>query len=76
MSTAASAALILKKIGNPCLTLHKGAGYWYFMYDDTARKIYETRSVYVMFLTQMSVEEWIEEGADFVRWVETFNEAK
>lgn len=77
MTKATSAAQIIKKIGNDKLSLFKGEGYWFFSYDDfAARTIYETRSVYVMYLNQMSLQEWIDEGNDFIRVVKQLNEGK
>lgn len=57
---------ILKKINCPYLELVKGDGYWYFVYDEPAREVYETRSVYTMYLNDMTLEQWVEEGKALV----------
>lgn len=67
MTNATSAAQIIKKIGCIDLTLVRGAGYWYFVYDDVANGVYETKSVYCAYLNSMSLKEWVEEGKDFVK---------
>jgi hypothetical protein len=65
-----STSVILKKIGNPNLALYKGTGYWYFVYDDLdANSIYENQIVYVKYLSNMSVEQWVEEGKCLVNSV-------
>jgi hypothetical protein len=67
MTKAASTKQIIKMIGNENLTLYRGEGYWYFVYDDfSANKVYETRSVHVMRLSHLDLEKWVEEGKDFV----------
>lgn len=54
-------AKILKGVGNPHLSLYKGEGYWYFAFDDGGER-YETQSVMVMRLRELSLEEWVAEG--------------
>lgn len=66
MTKAKSAAHVCKEIGNPKLTLNRGYGYWYFVYDDVAKNVFEDRSVAVCYLRQMSLEQWIEEGKSFL----------
>jgi hypothetical protein len=61
---------ILKHIGCVHLSLVKGEGYWYFIYDDVARGIYETESVYTMRLNDMINHMWLEDGLRFVKKVE------
>jgi hypothetical protein len=52
------------------LALYKGTGYWYFVYDDLdANSIYENQIVYVKYLSNMSVEQWVEEGKCLVNSV-------
>lgn len=57
---------VLKEIGCPVLNLYNGKGYWYFVYDDTARGVYETKSVYVMRLNELALAQWIEAGRGFI----------
>ena len=66
MTIATNTAQILKKIGSAPLNLFRGRGYWYFVYDDVETGIYETSSVYTMYLKDMSVEQWVEEGLQLV----------
>lgn len=63
---------ILKEIGCKYLSLYRGKGYWYFVYDDLSVDAtkYDTMSVYVCRLNEMSLDRWIEEGKDFVKEVE------
>lgn len=64
---------IIKKIGNKYLSLYKGSGYWYFVYDDLSvdASKYDTLSVYVCRLDDMSLDQWVSEGTDFCKYVET-----
>lgn len=57
---------VLKQIDCPKLELVKGDGYWYFVYDDVANNVYETRSVYTMYLNDMTLVQWVEEGSGLV----------
>lgn len=57
---------IIKEIGNPYINLYKDVGYWYFVYDDPANNLFETRSIMTPYLKNMSVEKWVEIGKDFV----------
>ena len=66
MKTATNTAQILKKIGNKHLSLHRGLGYWYYVYDDVDTGIFKTNSVYTMYLKNMSFEQWVEEGLELV----------
>lgn len=59
-------AQIIRKIGCPCLSLFRGDGYWYFVYDDPAQNVYETHSVYTQFLHDLTLDEWIKEGLSLV----------
>lgn len=58
---------ILKAVGSNNLELVKGEGYWYFVYDDIENNIYETKSIYCMFLNQSSFDYWVSDGKDFVQ---------
>jgi hypothetical protein len=70
MSNATSTKQVIKAIGSDKLELVAGKGYWYFIYDDTKAGRYDTRSVYVMRLGHLSVEEWVKEGREFVAKME------
>ena len=56
---------ILKQIGEPNLALYDAPGYFYFVYDDGT--IYETRSVMVDRLSHLFIDEWVDEGKQFVK---------
>jgi hypothetical protein len=62
---------VLKAVGNEHLDLVRGNGYWYFVYDDLANGIYDTRSVYTMRLSDWTVEMWAEEGREFCAKMES-----
>lgn len=53
---------ILKSVSCPHLHLFDGGGYWYFVYDDASRNVWESRSVYVNRLRDMPIEQWTAEG--------------
>lgn len=59
---ARSSAQILSKIGCPFLSLHKGDGYWYFVYD--AIDVYETKSVMTMRLNDLDLDMWVADGKE------------
>lgn len=40
-------------------------GYWWFHYDMNDK--YETHSIYTMYLNDLTFEEWVKEGVDFVK---------
>lgn len=63
---------IVKEIGSDKVELFRVVdhGYWYFVYDDSDNKRFETYSVSVPFLNQMSLERWVEIGKLFVEAVE------
>lgn len=65
---------VLSKIKNDKLSLLKGDGYWYFVYDDAENNIFETESVYIMYLSSMDVGEWVSIGKGFVVRVENGND--
>lgn len=58
---------ILKAIGCPILNLYRGYGYWYFVYDDLDRGVFEIQSVYAVHLSDMPLETWVQEGREFVQ---------
>ena len=59
---------IIKKIGNPHLSLHAGKGYFYFVYDKSDRE-FDERSVYTMRLNDLSLDRWVEEGKELLNEV-------
>lgn len=46
------------------ITLYKGDGYFYFEYaeDTFAGLVFETKSVYVCYLYQLTIDQWLEEA--------------
>lgn len=63
---------ILRAVGCPYLDLVRvpvAGGYFYFIYD--RMNTYETHSVYVFRLSDLGIDQWVEEGRAFVRKVET-----
>jgi len=64
----ASVELKLKKMGYP-VRLYKGKGYFYFIYDDQDRAIFESYSVFVCHFTHMEDEMWLEIGEKFCKTV-------
>lgn len=67
---AISSNQVIQKLKCPYLELVKGAGYWYFVYDDIQNNIYETYSVYVYRLNQLGVDQWVEIGKEFLATIE------
>ena len=62
-----SARKIITTIGCPYLSLHKGEGYWYFVYDSNDDQVvYGTESVPVLRLSHLGFDHWLTIGADFV----------
>ena len=59
---------ILKKIGEPNLSLYKGQGYYYFVYDDGIN--YKDRCVMVNILNHLSLDSWVYEGKLLVDSIE------
>lgn len=47
----------------------KGGEYFYFVFDDGVR--YDTHSVMVPRLNDLTLAQWIDEGKEFARWVTT-----
>ena len=52
---------ILDQIAEPNLSLYKGQGYYYFVYDD-GDKVYEERCVMVNVMNHLSLDSWVYEG--------------
>ena len=64
---------ILKAIGEPNLSLYRGSGYFYFVYDNGKKgdeMLYDDHSVYVYRLNHLDLGWWVKEGQDFVKEVE------
>jgi hypothetical protein len=59
---------VLKAVECPFLSLYRGNGYWYFIYDnfDAGGRVYESYSIYCYRLNQMDLEDWVAHGRDFV----------
>jgi hypothetical protein len=63
---------VIKAIGNEHLSLYRGNGYWYFIYDDIkATGRYDSLSVLTMRLGDLSLERWVEEGRELVAKMES-----
>ena len=70
MTKATSAAQVLRKIACPHLSLYRGQGYWYFVYDDLEKNgTFETQSVHVMYMKDASLKWWVAEGEAFVETI-------
>lgn len=68
-STAVTAKNIIRLVGSPHLSLYRGEGYWYFVYDDGL--VLESLSVMVPRLNHLSLDSWVREGVQFVKNVES-----
>ena len=64
--TARAVSLNLQKEGLP-VSLYKGKGYFYFVYDDGPT--YDSFSVYTYRITDMPMSEWIAIGRRFAATV-------
>lgn len=53
------------KEDNLPVELVKGEGYFYFQYDLPEQKVFETESVYVCKLNQLTKDEWVRQGRQF-----------
>lgn len=62
---------ILSKIAEPNLSLYKGQGYFYFVYDD-GNKVYKERCVMVNVMNHLSLDSWVYEGKCLVDSVKAF----
>lgn len=69
MATVSKARInkALELAGIP-LEIERGDGYQYFIYDDGER--HETVSVYVCYLSHLSLEEWVGEAREAARIIE------
>ena len=67
MATINSIVSVLKKEGYP-ITLVKGNGYYYFVYDDG--EVFETESVCINRLNSMPTEFWLITGRQFAKAVQ------
>lgn len=67
---AKSAREVIKAIGNESLNLYRGEGYWYFVFDNVERALYDSESVYTMRLNDMALDRWVEIGKAFAAKVE------
>jgi hypothetical protein len=63
-----SAKAVVSGVGCKYLNLYHGKDYWYFVYDKANK--YNTHSIYVCYLRDMKLEEWIAEGKAFVAKME------
>jgi len=64
---------IIKEIGNPYLSLYRGKGYHYFVYDngkDGDEMVFLDYSVYVYRINHLSLEQWVAEGKDCIKQIE------
>lgn len=61
-----TAARILKRVGDPALKLYREkSGYWYFAFDVPEQNTFETESVMVSQLSDMSEDVWVNIGICF-----------
>ena len=65
---------VIKSETSQYIDLHKGEGYFYFVYDDGKR--YSTASVYVNSLNQLALTSWIYEAKVFHNMLKTFDQLK
>ena len=63
-------ATIVNAVNHPHLNLYKSENCWYFVYDNADAGIYENRTVYVYRLNELTLDQWIDEGNDFVKEIE------
>jgi hypothetical protein len=54
----------LAKAGAP-VTLYRGYGYLYFVYDDVPAGVWQDRTKALCYFKQMPFEFWLEEGLSF-----------
>lgn len=67
---------IIDRIGHKNLYLYAGNGYWYFVYDNKlldSDLVYMERPIMVNRLNRLTIEEWVEEGLDFLIFAEQKN---
>lgn len=63
-TTCKSISSKIQRQGFP-VSLYKGDGYFYFVFDDGVK--WESESVYVFRLNQLSVDRWIDQGVSFAK---------
>lgn len=56
---------IINAVGVTGLSLYRGDGYFYFVYDIGGNS-YRDHSVYTMYLNDLPLETWVEEAKDFL----------
>lgn len=61
---------VTRKLNNKYVELVRGDGYWYFVYSDVARNIFDSESVYTMRLNDLTVAHWVEIGEKFISRIE------
>jgi hypothetical protein len=54
----------------PNVTLYRGRGYHYYIFDDQARNVHESHSEYVPYLYMRNAKTWIADGIAFAEKVE------
>ncbi len=54
----------------PNVTMYRGKGYHYYIFDDVARNVHESHSEYVPYLYMRNSKRWIEDGIAFAEKVE------
>lgn len=54
----------------PLVTLYKGQGYLYYIFDDVARNVHESHSVYVPYLYMLDASVWISDAIEFSKKTE------
>jgi hypothetical protein len=64
MFTVKSINKVFKEDGLP-VELVKGEGYFYYIFNEPRDSVYETRSVYVYRLSDLTKQHWIDEGRMF-----------
>jgi len=59
---------IIRIIGDHRLSLQRGDGYWYFVFDDGEK--FDTESVMVMRLKDLPLSSWVSQGREFISRME------
>jgi outer membrane protein assembly factor BamE (lipoprotein component of BamABCDE complex) len=63
MSKRITKQTVIRTMGKPHMELVPGNGYWYFVFDDSKR--YDTHSVYVARINDLTLDIWTNEGNAF-----------
>ena len=73
MSKHITSKQIIKLIGSDHLELHRAIGYsyWYFRYDHKERDLFVIESVYTSRLKDMTIDQWVQLGKDFISRMES-----